>query len=243
MVPDQNGLSIALFEFRYTVEMLNWNDIETVFLDMDGTLLDLQFDNHFWLEFIPQAYADKHNITLEESLLQLTPRFQSAEGTLNWYCLDFWTEQLGLDIAALKRELSHRIQELPDTRDFLHAVRGIDKRCVLVTNAHAGSLNLKMEKTGLVEFFDAIVSSHSLALPKESPEFWQRLQQVEPFDPDSTLLVDDSLSVLQSARDYGLQYLVAITQPDTTKPEKIVDDFLAVPSLKAITPAVNEADG
>ncbi|HBT55971.1 MAG TPA: haloacid dehalogenase, partial [Pseudomonas sp.] len=33
--------------------MLNWNAIDTVLLDMDGTLLDLHFDNHFWLEHMP----------------------------------------------------------------------------------------------------------------------------------------------------------------------------------------------
>ena len=216
--------------------MLNWDDIQTVFLDMDGTLLDLRFDNHFWLEFVPQCYASKHNITLDEALLTLNPKFKSAEGTLNWYCLDFWTEQLGLDIAALKREISYRIQELPDTRAFLHALRALDKRCVLVTNAHVDSLNLKMEKTGLVEFFDALVSSHSLALPKESPEFWRRLHALEAYELDRTLLVDDSLSVLQAAREFGLQHLVAISQPDSTRPEKDVGDYLAARSLKAIMP-------
>ena len=27
--------------------MLAWDEIDTVLLDMDGTLLDLHFDNHF----------------------------------------------------------------------------------------------------------------------------------------------------------------------------------------------------
>ncbi|MBR42550.1 MAG: haloacid dehalogenase, partial [Acidiferrobacter sp.] len=26
--------------------MIDWNQIESVFLDLDGTLLDLRFDNH-----------------------------------------------------------------------------------------------------------------------------------------------------------------------------------------------------
>ncbi|MCP4043692.1 MAG: haloacid dehalogenase, partial [Gammaproteobacteria bacterium] len=33
--------------------VINWNSIHTVLLDMDGTLLDLHFDNQFWLEHVP----------------------------------------------------------------------------------------------------------------------------------------------------------------------------------------------
>jgi putative hydrolase of the HAD superfamily len=33
--------------------MFDWNTINTVLLDMDGTLLDLHFDNHFWLSLVP----------------------------------------------------------------------------------------------------------------------------------------------------------------------------------------------
>ena len=35
--------------------MLNWSKIDTVLLDMDGTLLDLHYDSHFWLNVIPAA--------------------------------------------------------------------------------------------------------------------------------------------------------------------------------------------
>ena len=38
-------------------------DIDTVLLDMDGTLLDLHYDNHFWLEHLPQRYAELHGIS------------------------------------------------------------------------------------------------------------------------------------------------------------------------------------
>lgn len=216
--------------------MLNWDDIETVLLDMDGTLLDLRFDNHFWQTLIPERYAEKHGLNLETARDILNPQFKAAEGTLNWYCLDYWTEQLGLEIAELKREMRHGIQELPDTRSFLHAVRDRNKRCVLVTNAHEGSLNLKMSQTGLIELFDALVSSHCLAVPKENVVFWEKLQRLESFDPATTLLVDDSLSVLHSARQFGIAHLVAITCPDSTQPEKTVEGFVAVPSLKSISP-------
>jgi 5'-nucleotidase len=37
------------------VPEFDWREIDTVLLDMDGTLLDLEFDSHFWLSLVPQA--------------------------------------------------------------------------------------------------------------------------------------------------------------------------------------------
>ena len=216
--------------------MIDWSEIETVLLDMDGTLLDLRFDNHFWQCVVPDYFATKENISFDEAVEQLKPIFKAQEGLLNWYCLDYWSETLGIDIAQLKVDTQEHIKELPHTRDFLKAVKSSGKRCVLVTNAHADSLSLKMQKTGLVEFFDAIVSAHDLGYPKEQQSFWQAFYQLEQFDKAKTVMVDDSLSVLKAADAFGIQYIVAITMPDSGEPPRIVHEFTAVESLGELKP-------
>jgi len=40
---------------------INWSEIDTILLDMDGTLLDLNFDLHFWMEYLPLVLANKHD--------------------------------------------------------------------------------------------------------------------------------------------------------------------------------------
>ena len=157
--------------------MINWQEIDTVLLDMDGTLLDLNFDNHFWKEFVPLKFAQLHKIDLGLAKQQLEPQFKSMEGQLEWYCLDYWSEALQLDIVSLKKELSELIAVLPHVTDFLEKLQQSSKQVILVTNAHRDSLGLKMEKTCLQSFFDDIVSSHDLGLPKEHPGFWPLLQQ------------------------------------------------------------------
>ncbi|HYE33938.1 GMP/IMP nucleotidase [Methylocaldum sp.] len=217
--------------------MIDWRNISSVFLDMDGTLLDLNFDNHFWLEFVPLRYAERHGLSLSDAKTELMPRFKQTEGRLEWYCLDYWSDQLSLDIAGLKTEVAGLIAVLPHVTDFLDGVRKSKKRLVLVTNAHPKSLGLKMERTCLHTFFDEIVSSHALGLPKENPAFWQALSEVEPFSPEQTLLVDDSLAVLRAARQFGIHHLVAIKKSDSCLPSKSIVEFNAIDDFRELMPS------
>jgi len=216
--------------------MLDWGQIRSVLLDLDGTLLDLNFDNYFWREHVPRRYAEQHGLALEAAKNALFPRFRAREGTMDWYCVDYWTQELGLDIALLKEEVDHLIAVHPHVPAFLDAARMAGKRVVLVTNAHFKSLELKMRRTRLGDHFHSIVCAHDLGLPKEDPLFWGRLQAVEPFAPESTLLVDDNLAVLRSAHGYGIRHLLAVHRPDTRSPPKDVAEFGAIHSFADIMP-------
>lgn len=216
--------------------MIEWSAVRSVFLDMDGTLLDLHYDNHFWLHHVPQRYAEQHGVDAEEARRDILARYQSRSGTLEWYSVDFWSDELGLDIARLKEEVAHLIAVHPHVPQFLDAVRAAGKRVVLVTNAHHKSLTLKMSRTRLDAHFDALITSHELGLPKEQPAFWHALQAIEPFAVAETLLVDDSLAVLRSARDYGIAQLVAVQRPDTRQPRKDVEDFQAIETFLDLMP-------
>lgn len=222
------------------MSVLEWSRIDTVLLDMDGTLLDLHYDNHFWLHHVPQCYADKHGLPFSVAYQDLLTRYQRVAGTMQWYCVDYWTSELGLDIAHLKQELTHLIAVHPTVPAFLAALRGAGKRVVLVTNAHHKSLALKMAETGLNVHFDALVCAHDFGVPKEHPDFWRRLLGVEPFDKTRTLLVDDSLPVLRSARGFGIRYLRAVYQPDSRQPKKDVEDFEAIETFEDIRPSLQD---
>jgi len=214
----------------------DWQDLDSVFLDMDGTLLDLHFDNHFWLEHIPLRYGEREGLSKQAALEALTPRFRAVEGTLAWYSLDYWSRELDMDVVELKREVEHLIQVLPHAEEFLERVRAASKRLVLVTNAHAPVLEMKMQRTRLDTYFDNIVSSHDLGSPKETPEFWHGLQKAEPFDPARTLFADDSLPVLKAARDYGIRHLVAMRKPDSKRPAREIPDFPSIETFAELMP-------
>ena len=163
-------------------------------------------------------------------------RFNAKLGPLDWYGIDYWSETLDLDIARLKEEMAHLIQVHPDVPEFLAAARRGGKRVALVTNAHHKSLDLKMRRTGLEMHFDAIYCSHSFGVAKENPTFWAELGKVEPFRPERTLLVDDSLPVLRSGAAYGIRHLLAVRRPDTRQPPKDTAEFRAIERFGELMP-------
>ncbi|NRH28171.1 GMP/IMP nucleotidase [Pseudomonas sp. MS19] len=213
---------------------LNWNTIDTVLLDMDGTLLDLHFDNHFWLEHLPQRYAEHHGISRALADAELIPLFREHAGQLNWYCTDFWSRELRLSIPDLKREVAELIALRPDADTFLGAIRSAGKRVILITNAHRDSLSLKMERIELAPYFERMISSHDYGFAKENQQFWFALQAEVNFDPARSLFIDDSLAVLRSARTYGIGHLLAVREPDSKAGPKDTEEFAAVDDYREL---------
>ncbi len=189
-------------------------------LDMDGTILDLAFDNYFWRELVPRWVARVDGRSFAETRAQVEALYASRRGTLEWYCLDFWTAQLGVDLRALKAASSQRIRYLPGAREFLARARQSHRRLVLVTNAHGHTLAVKSAITGLHHYFDALVSAHELGMAKEQAGFWQALEHRLGLDPQRSVLLDDSLPVLDAAADYGLARTIAVRRPDSGQPEQ-----------------------
>ncbi len=195
---------------------------------MDGTLLDLSFDNFFWLEAVPAQYAARRGLTLEQAKEILTSTLAAKRGTLDWYCTDYWSRELGLDIVAMKEAVGERVRFLPGAQAFLRSLQASGIRTVLVTNAHQDVLRIKAARTGLLDYLNEALSSHQFGAPKEQPAFWSRLETELGIDRKRALFVDDSIAVLQAARDFGIGHIVAIAHPDTTQERRVVEEFASV---------------
>lgn len=193
----------------------DWQNIDTVLLDMDGTLLDLHFDSYFWLEYMPSVWATRNGFMIEDAKAKLTDMLNHHAGTLNWYCVNFWSDALGLDIMELKGQVAHKIGWRPTAEAFLKRCQQECDDVRMVTNAHRKVLELKILKTNIDQYFDQLLCSHELDHPKENAEFWHRLHKNKPFDPSRTLFIDDSEAVLESAARHGIKHIYSIAEPDS----------------------------
>jgi HAD superfamily hydrolase (TIGR01509 family) len=211
-----------------TSSAVDWESVDTVLLDMDGTLLDLRFDNWFWGTLIPSRYAAAYGLSEAEAQASLASKFKSVAHTLNWYCIEYWTRELRLNIPALKREALRRVDFLPGAEMFLRKLRVSGKRVLLVTNSHPTTLAIKNERVALTQYFDACYSSQPFDAPKENPAFWRGLAAREEFSPQRTLFIDDSLPVLECARDFGIAHLRAVRCPDSGAPPQATGSFAAI---------------
>ena len=218
--PAENGRQIAA--------AFSWCEIDTVLLDLDGTLLDKYFDDFFWEEFLPEVFARKNHIDVHAAKSQLLNTYRKVESTLEWTDLDYWSNELHLDIPLLKKEISHLIALRPQVIEFLKYLKEQKKDTYLVTNAHPKTLEVKLGKIDIAKHFTAIFCSNEIGVAKEHPEFWGRLRELLPFKKDRTLFADDTEKVLQSARSYGLHHLVHIAQPSSRLPAKFSHDFLSI---------------
>lgn len=205
-------------------------------LDMDGTVLDLAFDNYFWGEVVPARYAERKRIPFDAAYAELKPHFDALRGTLPWYSLTHWSALTGLDLPKLKSEVRHRSGPLAGAPDFLRAVKASGRQLWLVTNADPHALDIKQMHSGLASHFDRLVSAHDFDAPKEDARFWPRLAERFPFDAARTLYVDDNAAVLAAARGYGIAQVVAIRHPDSTRPPRDVPGFKSVDRLADLLP-------
>jgi 5'-nucleotidase len=212
----------------------SWTDIDTVLLDMDGTLLDKYFDDYFWEDYIPKIYAEEHGLQDNEARKMLMARYQRVESTLQWTDLDYWSEQLGLDIPELKCKVDHLIQVHPYVIDFLRFLKKCDKEVHLVTNAHSKTLAIKMKKTTIGPWFSQIICAEEVGDAKENPIFWTKLQKILNFDKERTLLAEDTAKVLSSAKIYGIKELIYVARPSSRLPVSYSPEFASIVYFKEL---------
>ncbi len=216
--------------------IINWNNIDTVLLDMDGTILDRHFDDHFWLEHVPKRWSQSNHTTLEHAKEHLYGLFRSQENTLNWTDLDYWSDRLKLNIPVLKREIEHLIAVHPYVIDFLLFLKHSGKKVWLVTNAHSKTLDLKMKNTRIGPYFDGVISAHQVGLPKEDERFWGKLQSFISYDPERTLLGEDSEANLTTAESFSIRYLVYISRYSSKIEPKQSERFLTIDYFNKLIP-------
>ena len=206
----------------------DWQCITHVLLDLDGTLLDKDFDDHLWQELVPMAYARENGISLQEAKTALYAAYMKEWGRLNWNDIDHWSALFGLEIVALQRSVASKVAMHPGVREFLEFVRAMGKPLHLVTNAHPKTLSTKMERIPLDALFDEVLSAFEVGYAKEEIEFWEEAQHRLDFDPETTVLVDDNVEALRAAEEFGVVHVLHKSRASSTRPPEPHPEFPSI---------------
>jgi GMP/IMP 5'-nucleotidase len=228
------AIANRITEFFAIMPIMDWNGIDTILLDLDGTLLDRAFDDHFYFEVLPGRYAEANGLSLDIARERLVGLYRAVEGELDWTDLDYWSRTLGLDVAAIKASARHGIRLHPDTLAFLTFLRDRKVPAHLVTNAHPKSLAIKMAMTGLEPYFKQIVTAFDVGCLKLKPDYWVRSQLLLGFDPASTLYIDDDEAALASADTYGIKHLYLRSTPSSALPSQPSAVYPSIPDFHAL---------
>ena len=217
--------------------VINWQEIDTLLLDIDGTLLDRNFDNVLWEQLLPTRYGEAAGLTLDQAREKLDERMRDVAHTLDYYRIEYWVKYTGVDLIELHHQVAHLLEFRPGTRAFLDWVRRYSIHCILVTNAHRDCFAVKDSYCHLSDKVATVVSCHDYGYPKETEGFWARLNEEHPFENARTLFIDDDEAVLDAAKSYGIEHLRTIRQPDLNRPVRQYLGFQSINNLMELVPA------
>lgn len=210
------------------------SSIDTIFLDLDGTLLDLAYDNYFWHDHIPNLIAKKNKLPFEKVKIEFENIYKSKQNTIEWYSLDYWSKIFEIDLKNEVLKTKNKIKIFPNAHNLLTNLKKRKIRIILLTNCPRDMLDIKLTQTQLWGFFDKIISSEDYGFSKEDDRFWHNLNTAIDFNKMNTLFVDDSENVLNCASRNGIKNIFYIKFPDSNKEGQIIKNFNPLDSIDLI---------
>jgi putative hydrolase of the HAD superfamily len=216
----------------------DWDNVDCVFLDMDGTLLDLNYDNRVWNELVPQAFAAHQGLTLQEAKDKLLTHMREIHGTIEYYSFEYWSAFTDVDLIAEHKHAVELLAYRPGALEFLRWLKANGCPTVIATNAHRSSIRVKDHQINISAEVDAVVSSQDYHSPKEADHFWQALLADHAYTPSRCVFVDDNIPVLDAAARNKIGILYAIATPDSQQASRADLGYPTFDHFAEICPAI-----
>lgn len=179
--------------------------MKIISFDMDGTLVASEYTDWVWGHGIPTLYSEKKGCPFETAKEAVEKEYRKiGEGALQWYDIKYWFNffELGLGWRALMECYSDKISVYPDAIPVLTRLK---QKFVLVLTSNAGRefIDVEMNATGLLPYFDRVFSATSdFGKVKKTADFYRHICEVLGTTPDEVVHVGDH---------YEFDYLVPRT--------------------------------
>lgn len=200
--------------------------------DLDGTLVGLDFTDLVWHQGIPALYARRAGMDLVQAQELVLREYQRVgDGALEWYDIAYWFGYFDLSGGwqDLLEQYAAQVRVYPEVHETLSRLRERYSLIVL-SNAAREFIDIEMDRGGLAEYFDLIVSATSdFGLVKKSPEFYRRICELLGIGPQELTHIGDHWEFdYQIPRELGVAAFYLNRGRDRSGPD-IIHDLSTVP--------------
>lgn len=178
--------------------------IKYAIFDLDGTLLD---SSEMW-QNLGSRYLALHGITARDDLSSVMKTMtmpESAKFLRENYSLSFSADEIVRQISRMMQD--YYVRQVGFRSGAPKLLAFLRSRCVKMSIATAGDTSLGMaalRRLGVADFFSGAVSCAEYGA-KTSPEIFYAAAELIYAVYDETLVVDDSLHAVRTAKRAGFQ--------------------------------------
>ena len=84
--------------------MVKLNSTTAILSDLDGVILNIDYDIKFWESWLPEYISSQSSLTEDEAKAEILSKIDLQRGTLNFYDLNYWDDLLNLDCIEIIKE-------------------------------------------------------------------------------------------------------------------------------------------
>lgn len=131
--------------------------------DLDGTLVSEKFSQIVWHKGIPELYARKCGVALNEATQFVFREYEKVgEQSIEWYDIRYWLQFFDLDNdwEKLLGKYKDLIKPYPEVHDVLSTLKQSYK-LIITSNAAREFLDTEIMASNLSPYFDRIFSATS----------------------------------------------------------------------------------
>jgi FMN phosphatase YigB (HAD superfamily) len=184
--------------------MTKFNSTTAILSDLDGVILDLNYDMKFWTDWLPDALTLSSGKTRSDIKAELVAMMKNQEASLNWYDLNYWDEYFKVDCLEIIKAQEERCSFLDGSVDALNKFAALPNPKYILTNGDPRLFDFKSESANFLDYFDSHLCSMHVGYAKEQKEFWSLASQYLKLDLKNSIFIDDNFKVVTSAVKAGV---------------------------------------